>query len=1819
LTLPITRPLDGDILGPDDGIDVTFADNPFSSTRRSLRVPIGLNVNEIVSAQIRGPRLWKHVRAWVMNADETEAWEVPRDQWDRVRLKHGTRLVLRVQIGNGGGGGGKSLLSILLSIAVLALAFFAAPLLAGVLGVSSSLAFGLVSMVGRLLISALIPPPTAQSKGNSDSGTQRVFALTGVSNKAAPFEPTPRVYGKMRVFPPLASAPWNELQGEFTNYLRMLFDFGSGPLKISDLRIGDTPIERFQDVQIEVGHNGDETGSQPEAGTYFAGYQDDRTTFTLFPTDAHQESVSVKLDKGSPIVRSFKPFVNEGRVITVFPKGCIFYHTDGRKGASQLRIRAKWREVGQDDTHWIPLIPSEAYLGHSGAITEPVNNYPIYDDSHDAWSGTIGANWNDTDYLSRYPDVSANYHPSVENYDSGNSGGSGFPDPVRTFERGFHHYMHVGAWSGYTPSWVNPATSEYLLSDLREEQVFYCWRTPPLDATKEYEFKFERINGLRTDNENGTNEVNDFWLNVVQGFVSEAPTRVKGHALMAVRIKASEQLNGTLDNFSAVVEALLPVWNGSSWSAPQVTRSPAWAYADVLRGTANQRPVADNRLDLARIKDWADWCAGLNANGNPLALFDGVFDARKTVLETLNAIANTARGTFAMRDGKYSVVYDAQRTTPVQLFTPRNSRNFSGKKIFNVAPHALNIRFTNPDKAWQEDQLAVYSDGYTIDNATIFEQIEAFGITRLEQVHTYGRYLLAVNALRPEVYSFEADIEVLSCRRGDLIRFQHDVPRFGLSAGRIKAVTLNGGGNVIALSIDETVHVDAGRSYAIRARKNDGTIVTINLSMGSSTTDTKTLTLATPTAPASCPAVGDLFAYGELNRETVELLVRNIYRLDDVAATIECVDYSPAIFTADTDSIPAFDTHSTWPGQGIVSAPPVPVITNIVSDETAMILLPGGYQPAIKISIANQVMSQQIGPIRSDDYIEVRRRYRMDWNGDEGNGGGWIAPNQRFFNNPSAVVLTPVNDGDVYGLQLRRVTARGVASDWTTEITHTVIGRTTPPAQPTLFTAQAIADGVLLTWARNTEPDIAGYELRVGASWDGGTQLEPGKSPTTNTTQYSLPPQTVGSYTYRLKAIDTIGNLSTETTVALLISAPAVVVPVATFNGADVVISWPAVAGSHRIAFYRLKAGSADPIDVLTTNANLAAQWSGSRTFEVWAVDVAGNEGPHGSVSATINAAAAPGSFAHAFSQGLATLSWDAAVAGSLPVAGYELRYGATDWASSVLVAKINTTAFSMSGTWSGTRKFRLRAYDTAGNYGAETTRDVTINAPAAITLNATLAAGSYNLTWSEPASTLPIKEYEIRYGSTYATGTLVAVLKALSYSAPIDWTGTRKFWILARTTTDIDGTAASLDVAITAPAAPSVSDNFNGTDIVLSWSVPASALPIARYEVRYGGTDFASATSLGFADSTIFQTRGNWSGTRTFRVAAIDTGGNVGADASHDVVIVAPGAIQSPNADIVDNNVLLRWGAPVIGSLPVDHYEIRRGSTWAGGSSIGNKTGTFTIVFETLAGSYTYWITAFDTAGNQGTPQSLTVTVNAPPDYILKANQNIDLSSGVFTNAFFDGDHVAMPAITGRTFAQHFTDNSWSTPDDQIGAGFPIYVQPTTTSAATAVFVYDYGTSIPAALITITPTYNLIAGSVAVTGKIEISSDGVSYSTAIDPGFAVLASSFRYVRVTIKAVATDTTGHIELTNVNLRLDLKQITDSGMGTAVSTDVGGTVVSFNKAFIDVDSITVTPAGTSSVKAVYDFVDVPNPTSFKVLLFNDSGTRVSGDFSWAARGV
>lgn len=490
-------------------------------------------------------------------------------------------------------------------------------------------------------------------------------------------------------------------------------------------------------------------------------------------------------------------------------------------------------------------------------------------------------------------------------------------------------------------------------------------------------------------------------------------------------------------------------------------------------------------------------------------------------------------------------------------------------------------------------------------------------------------------------------------------------------------------------------------------------------------------------------------------------------------------------------------------------------------------------------------------------------------------------------------------------------------------------------------------------------------------------------------------------------------------------------------------------------------------------------------------------------------------------------------------------------------------------------------------------------------------------LNW-DPVTDLDLQGYEIWQGSSWGVGTKLGLFAATSKKLGLIPTGTTQWWIKALDTSgSYSTTAVSATLTIVGAAAPTTSGSFAGENFTLAWSAVNGSLNTEYYEIRYGtvSSTWATATKLSTVKGTTFTTKAAWSGTRRFFVAAVDIIGTYGTSNYFDAIVIVP-TQPTISQQVIDNNVLLQWN-DCTQTLPIASYELRKGSTWAGGTVIGTKQGRFTVVFESQSGTYTYWIAGIDAAGNYGTPGSVSAQVNQPPDYVLKLDQNSTFS-GTKTNTVMDSGSLIATVNTTETWQSHFTSRGWTTPQDQINAGYAYFAMPSQTSGQYYEDI-DYGALLAGSKVTLTLTSNVVAGATTVTPTISVKKLNTDPWTVYAGVNSVYATNFRYIRAQYDFASVGGDDLLQISGLNVRLDSKQRTDQGTGTANSGDTGGTVVNFNIAFVDVDAIFVTPLTTSAVIAVYDFVDVPNPTSFKVLLYNTSGTRVSGNFSWSARGV
>ena len=426
---------------------------------------------------------------------------------------------------------------------------------------------------------------------------------------------------------------------------------------------------------------------------------------------------------------------------------------------------------------------------------------------------------------------------------------------------------------------------------------------------------------------------------------------------LSIRAKASDYLNGNIGKVSCIATAKIPIYSGTGtgraqWTTVAATSNPAAIAMYLLRGDAtgdglgvgpNPQPYVDANIDYPAYEALYNYVAGRAAT-KPLTC-NAVIDKAMARKEAIAKVLATARAVPIKRGSINSLVLDSERTTPVALINPRNTADFQATKDFPDIPHGYRVGFVNAAAGYQADQRIVLADGYIYDvyndgnlhsafdlitdppktTSTIYQGITTYKLaTKLEQVDRWGktdadevfrevRCTLAALTLRPEVYSVKQDFQALSLQYGDLVRFGHDVPEFGIIGGRVKTVTLDGSGNATAFVSDEIITMEAGKSYSIAYQRcSDGRVLFAPLVTVA--TSTYVASFATPIAAADIPAIEDLYHYGEgTEGGTIPAIVVGLEPGDDYAITVHLQDYGAGIFTADTGTIPAFNSNITLP------------------------------------------------------------------------------------------------------------------------------------------------------------------------------------------------------------------------------------------------------------------------------------------------------------------------------------------------------------------------------------------------------------------------------------------------------------------------------------------------------------------------------------------------------------------------------------------------------------------------------------------------------------------------------------------------------------------------------------------------------------------------------------------------------------------------------------------------------------------------------------------------------------------------------------------
>lgn len=398
-------------------------------------------------------------------------------------------------------------------------------------------------------------------------------------------------------------------------------------------------------------------------------------------------------------------------------------------------------------------------------------------------------------------------------------------------------------------------------------------------------------------------------------------------ALVALRVKATHQLNGQLDNFSALSRRICPDWDAVSGTwITRATSNPASLYRWILQTPANPKAVADGEVDLAALAEWHVFCADRGLH------YNRVLDQTGTALrEALAEVAAAGRATPRHDGTRWGVVIDRPAELVVDHISPRNSWGLNVRRSYAERPHALVVNFQDGGNDFKTAQRVIRHPDY-LGDITLTEELAMPGLTDASVVYREALRRFYEVEYRPDVFQVTQDGLVRTGTRGDTVALSADILRSTQSVARVRRVL----GPMIEL--DDQVMIDAGESYSIRFRvfeardpwEEPDTIGTSAVRNVTGPAGEGSILTVSGTGPM--PQPGDLIHFGVAATLDYELVITGVESTQDECAILRCVAAAPEIDTLTAAAvIPAWSSRVGEELDPSLLAPPEPRFVSVRS------------------------------------------------------------------------------------------------------------------------------------------------------------------------------------------------------------------------------------------------------------------------------------------------------------------------------------------------------------------------------------------------------------------------------------------------------------------------------------------------------------------------------------------------------------------------------------------------------------------------------------------------------------------------------------------------------------------------------------------------------------------------------------------------------------------------------------------------------------------------------------------------------------------------
>jgi hypothetical protein len=997
-----------------------------------------------------------------------------------------------------------------------------------------------VMAAGMALINAIMPIRPPEQGSMSDPGQSKSQNLiNGSSNNATPYGSVPVVLGRVRMTPPLGAANYVEPMATEA-YVRMLLTWGYGPVSIEDLRIGTNTLDDYElDYKTYYGYGTESAAELADFNAIYGNdvqqvvkniklvgsegsspWQE--VTFTQPST---QLGYSIHFPQGLRKINNSNgnseaaPFIAEiqydlvgnnnwtsnlysfpTKSFTLANSTVTNYTRTGGGGRNGEAIVTVSSVVKYYQWHTIYMKQGSGVFSISGTPSEAQAVEPS-DSLRKQIAGNLNGYWSttslalDTSKLQKMTRIPALDPGDIALFDVCVYDGAIISTLKRT-DIGTHDTTISVSGLTVTTSagTVSVATGILVAGEsnyiklganaaqgyLAQKDAFTYIPESPINVPPDvYKMRIRRINSGATDLA-GYQVLHDAYFYTATAYSNNVPVTdppVGKFARTALRIKATDQISGSVEAINALVTSICPDWDSvtSTWIT-RTTNNPASLMRYILQHPANARRILDSevstKIDLAQLQYWHAYCISKGFT------YNNVLSNPRSILDVLRDVCAAGRASPALVDGKWTVVIDEAKTTVVQHFSTHNSWGFQGTKPLVKIPDAFKVVFINEASNYVQDEMYVYNKGQNSTTAQLFEELQLPGVTNGQAAFKHARWHLAQLLLRPETYTLNADLEYLVCNRGDLVRVQHDVPQWGIGTARIKTYV-----NSTTLVLDNDIPLTAGSTYTIRIRTATGASVTRTLGTIATSGFTNQVTV-TAALTVTQGAADNLVMIGLSNTESQECLVLSVEPSTNGTARLTLVDYTAAMYNIDSSPdypIPSFVSNITkYRDTFITVVQQSPTITAVVSDSTAV----GVVSLSVDTNRIKVSFTETPGqPALDTKIVEVE----LQWKLSADTNTSWPNTTTTPVGNDS-IYATGVTPGESYDVRVRYNTWDGAMGPWTYAYGHTVSGKTVNYNTANSVSVKRSKRFLVITPLVTTWPkDFDHFEIRVYKDKTNGT------------------------------------------------------------------------------------------------------------------------------------------------------------------------------------------------------------------------------------------------------------------------------------------------------------------------------------------------------------------------------------------------------------------------------------------------------------------------------------------------------------------------------------------------------------------------------------------------------------------------------------------------------------------------------------------------------------------------------------------------------------